>query len=274
MLCGGKDRARWDRNKELYFCNQCGCRDPVSLLMEFHNKTFRELAEELRPNLGRYKVTNVTSNDNAKQRIQLIWKGLKAISGTVGHEYFKSRGLTVLPDRDCYFHEGIDYYEDGESKGKYPAIVSRFSDVDNRLCTVHITYLDRDGNKLDVGHPKKIMPVIMPLAGSSIKLFEPGKHLALAEGVETALAVYELEGYPCWATGSAGNTEKIELPSSIQAITIYVDEDDNYAGAKSAYILANRLSIKGLKVRMCRLDKETKRYEVGTKFDFLDYLNS
>lgn len=236
--------------------------------------TFRELADELRPNQERYKMAEKQDKSKNEERIKRLWSGLRPIKKTVAETYLRSRGINILPEMDCYFHPGIDYYEDGESIGSFPCMVSIFRDVDSRTSTLHITYLDQDGSKLDVAHPKKIMPVIRPLPGCAIKLFPASTHIALAEGVETALAVYQDEGYTCWATGSAGNTEKIELPDTIKAVTIYVDEDENFAGAKSSYILANRLSIKGLRVRMCRLDTTTKKYEVGIKYDFLDYLNS
>ena len=274
LLCGGRDRARWDKNKELYYCNQCGSKNPIDLILELTGMDFRDLADQIRPNREKYKVTTQTTNEQAEQRIKAIWKGLKPLVGTLGEVYIKSRGIEVLPERDCYFHPGIDYYEDGEVKGTYPAIVSRFTDVDGIISTCHVIYLNESGDKLEVDHPKKILPVIRPLSGCTIKLFESATHIAIAEGIETALAVYQLEGYPTWVAGSAGNMEKIELPPEVKAVTIYVDEDENFAGAKSAYILANRLSIKGLRVRMCRLSNQTKNYEVGIKFDFLNYLNS
>ena len=214
------------------------------------------------------------SRNNNESRIKSIWKGLKIAKGTPVEKYLLNRGINILPGRDCYYHPSIQYWEDGESIGEFDAMVSVFRNVDNKVSTLHITYLDDEGNKLSVDHPKKILPVILPMNGCGIRLFEPDRHIALAEGVETALAVYQLENIPCWATGSAGNTEKIELPQEVKFVTIYVDEDENYAGAKAAYHLANRLSIKGLRVRMCRLNDAVKRFETGIKYDFLDYLNS
>ena len=49
LLCGGRDRARWDKNKELYYCNQCGSKNPIDLILELTGMDFRDLADQIRP---------------------------------------------------------------------------------------------------------------------------------------------------------------------------------------------------------------------------------
>lgn len=78
--------------------------------------------------------------------------------------------------------------------------------------------------------------------GAAIKLFEPASgKLALAEGIETALAFHVAIQMPVWATISAGGMEKIKIPPSIMEITIAVDNDESGRGQKAAFVLAQRL---------------------------------
>jgi putative DNA primase/helicase len=60
----------------------------------------------------------------------------------------------------------------------------------------------------------------------------------------------ELYNMPCWAAANAGLLEKFLPPEGTTQVTIYSDNDPNFAGQRSAYILANSLSKKGLKVNV------------------------
>jgi len=44
--------------------------------------------------------------------------------------------------------------------------------------------------------------------------------------------------------------ESFEPPEGVKTVTIYGDNDANYTGQKSAYILANKLALKGVKVNV------------------------
>jgi putative DNA primase/helicase len=78
--------------------------------------------------------------------------------------------------------------------------------------------------------------------GAAIRLFEPESELALAEGIETALAVHLRLGLPVWAAGNAGALEAVEIPASVISVSIFADCDENYCGQAAAYQLAHRLA--------------------------------
>lgn len=277
IYCGGKDRARWDKAKEFYICGQCGPRQPIEMAMDYLNLSFKETAFYLRPNLDKYKMTTISAPDTTanEARIKQIHAGLKRITpDCLAAKYLAGRGITVLPERDCYFHPGIAYYEDGKKIGVHPCMVSVFRDNNGDTCTYHLTYLTQTGEKLHCESPKKILPTIRPLSGSAIKLFAADDTLCIAEGIETALAIYQRNGLPIWAAGNANNMAAMLIPDNIKHIYIYADEDKNFCGARSAYDLANKLTVKGNRetVKVIRLIDRVETVDSGDKFDYLDYL--
>lgn len=280
-ICQGRDRFRFDDKAGTgsYYCSGCGAGDGVSLLMKYCGFDFKTAANSVRQILGKCKMTTTTSTtiDTAKNeaRLKKINSELKVFTpDCVALKYFASRGITKLPETDCHFHPGLDYWEDGQSMGKFPAIVSKFRTVTGETSTFHITYLNHDGSKLDVSAPKKMLPTIRPLSGSAIRLFPATDVLCIAEGIESALSVHMLDGLPVWAAGNAGNMAAMEIPESVKHVYIYADEDKNFCGVQAAYTLANRLKTKGdrLTVRVIRLLDRDKFIDAGDQYDFNDYI--
>jgi putative DNA primase/helicase len=277
LFCNaGKDRARWVRQKEFYICNQCGSHNGIELAIHHLGLPFKEAANEIRRIIGNVKMEVVKTSDETEKnraRIERIRQGLKPINGEcAASRYLANRGLKVLPDKDCYFHPGVEHWQDGV-KTVHPAMVSIFRNVEGKGSTLHITYLTPDGRKANVEAPKKMLPVILPLPGCAIKLFEPiNGVLAVAEGIETALAIHQMDDLPVWACGNASQMAALDVPDSVNRVLIYADEDRNYTGAKAAYALANRLATKGKDVKVMRLiDRQPiADFEVKS-FDFLDY---
>lgn len=65
--------------------------------------------------------------------------------------------------------------------------------------------------------------------------------LAVAEGIETALAVWMGSGWPCWATLFAGNLANFDVPDGVEIVAILADNDSHQAGQRAAKSLARRL---------------------------------
>jgi hypothetical protein len=76
-------------------------------------------------------------------------------------------------------------------------------------------------------------------------LWAPGPQLAIAEGVEDALAGCELTGVPAWAALSAGNMKTLVLPERFRDVLILADRDENGTGLENANVLADRLRREG-----------------------------
>jgi len=125
-----------------------------------------------------------------------------------------------------------------------PGVLAKPSDVQS----VQLIALKPDGSsKADVEHPKKIVgsPSGLPIAVSP---FDDNQALAICEGLEDALSVYEATTLPCWASGGAGFLPKLAVvvPSHIKRVTIFAHSDK--AGRAGAYALAESLYAEGVAV--------------------------
>jgi putative DNA primase/helicase len=279
----GKDRFRFT-DKEGYggfICNSCGYGDGITLLMRYFSWNFIETTEYLREIIGEHKMT-ITNTDNDlvknRERLEKIRSGLKHITHDclVGR-YLANRGITILPDRDCYFHPGLDYWIKNdnnkyESIGKFGALVSRISTIDDKMSSYHITYISPDGYKADVPNYRKIMPTIEPM--HSIKLFNATDTLCIAEGIETSLSSYLNNGMPVWSGVNAGTMLKMEVPESIKNVYLVEDADENFTGRMVCSSVANRLKIKGGRdtVEIISFKDQQQLLIKPDKYDFNDYI--
>ncbi|WP_269209357.1 toprim domain-containing protein [Methylobacter luteus] len=97
----------------------------------------------------------------------------------------------------------------------------------------------------------------------------------MAEGIETALATMQDDGYPCWAAANATMMEQVEVPDYVRTVIIYADNDSSFTGQKAAYTLANRLKVKkGKEVYVASiLGKESPVHiDRGIDIDYVDYI--
>lgn len=79
-----------------------------------------------------------------------------------------------------------------------------------------------------------------PYKGSACRLFNVTEDtMAVAEGVETALAFYALRKIPTWATFGTANLEAFEPPAGIRKLLIAADGDE--PGREAARAMSERL---------------------------------
>lgn len=175
--------------------------------------------------------------------------------------YFASRGLIVPQglDDQMRFVPKLGYWEDGRVIAKYPALITRLINVAGQAVSLHRTYLAPDGSgKANLGCTadgeqrvaRKMMgiPSSRSWIGATARLDPVHPTLAVAEGIETALAVKELTGFHTWAALSAPFMEAFEPPTGVDAVWIFADKDVNGRGQAAAYQLAGALRTKGLRV--------------------------
>jgi len=74
------------------------------------------------------------------------------------------------------------------------------------------------------------------MGDGAVRLTEPtGDELGLAEGVVTALSATQMFGVPCWATLGSKRLDAVQLPSGINRVHIFADNDDpGREGAQNA----------------------------------------
>jgi hypothetical protein len=121
--------------------------------------------------------------------------------------------------------------------------------TDNAVCGVHLTRLLPDGSDRERGEGGKIMVGFS--AGSPIVLAPPNDLLgmAVAEGIENAIAVHETTGLGAWAAGSASRMPALAdaVPDYCDCLTIVADDDID--GRRHAATLADRVRARGIEVR-------------------------
>lgn len=259
-MCGGKDRWRFadDDGRGNWYCNNCGHGDGWDLLAMYTGWPIRELAAEVESNIGTIQPAKPKEKRDPRIRLNAVWKGLSSM-GSVNpvRTYLKRRGLSPTPA--IGYHPALDYYECGEFVGRFPAMVCMFTGADGSAVTLHVTHLTDRGEKAPVSAVRKVLTPTGETAGGAIRLFPVAKELAVAEGIETALAVTRDTGIPCWACSNANWLERFQPPEGVERLVIFGDNDASYTGQKSAFALAHRL--------YTELDVEVRIPEqVGTDF--------
>ena len=98
----------------------------------------------------------------------------------------------------------------------------RMIDCAHQVTGVHITRLTSEGGKAPEDRPKIMLG---PMSGLPIVLapVNDGLGLAITEGIEDGLSVFEETGLGVWAAGSAGNMPKIAaaLPPPMSSASRY-----------------------------------------------------
>lgn len=243
--CGGKDRFRYTDYKDdgNFFCNNCGSGNGFDLLDMTNGWDFKQAAKEVDKIVGNVEVVFKTKKD-PRILLRKIQKELLPIDGINPVSlYLKRRGLNG--SSAIKYHPSLPYYEGGKCLGNHPAMVCQVKTSSGNPSTYHITYLNKQGGKADVDNVKKVMPTAESYKGGGIPLSKPDEAIAICEGIETALAVQKKTGLAAFAAINAGNLEVFEPPECVDHVIIFADNDLNFAGQKSAYVLANRLSLKG-----------------------------
>lgn len=250
-MCGGKDRFRFTNfcGKGNWICNSCGHGSGVDLLMSMHKTDFTATVRQLREKLGMAKETKPIprmSSEKTKALCLQLWKESRAISaGDEVERYLLGRGFAPPFSPQLRFHASVPV-RGHPTALTLPAMLARVSNNSGLGVNIHRTYLD-GGSKAVweedgvAQSPKKLMPGTVP-ADAAIRLWPHEGVLAVAEGIETALAVHRLTGMPCWSLICAGQMAKWTPPKGVRELHIYSDNDAKFAGQAAAFTLASKVA--------------------------------
>ena len=190
--------------------------------------------------------------------LRRIWgEACPITAGDPVDTYLRQRGIPLpLADMPAVlrYHAHLVYrHEDGQHTYR-PAMVARVDDADGHAVTLHRTYLAPDGRKATVPEPKKLMsPAISGATrGGAIRLYPASETLAIAEGIETALAVRLATALPVWAALCAGGLARLIVPAEVLLVVICADHDA--AGLGAAQTLAQRLLVAQRRVKILMPD--------------------
>ncbi|MDP2762204.1 MAG: primase-helicase zinc-binding domain-containing protein [Sideroxyarcus sp.] len=259
-------------------CNTCGIKhDGYSLLMWANGWDFKTTHSALQDVLlvggGNINLPPVATKpvvkkvkeadvEDIRDSLNHVWKDSATLSSPEARparKYLASRGITNVDFRKVdskiiRFVPALEYYEEGEFIGKYPAIVTMVCDLTGHPSTIHRTYLTHEGTKAPVQSPKKMMRHCADnlFGAMQIAVIGKSKVLAVTEGIETALAVMSAFNIPAWAAGNAYLLEHFVPPKGVDVV-IYADKDlpskqhPEGHGQSSAKLLLKRLWSEGIK---------------------------
>jgi len=238
------DRFRVDRNvaeRGSYYCNGCGPGFGIDLVMRVLGIDVREAMEAVASIVGNCELNPVPEEKPVSPDLlrKTFIESAPIRRGDVAHRYLTNRGLKDIPG--CLRHTRKCW--NVETKQNEHALLAVFTGADNKAVTMQRIYLTPEGNKLPVAAPKMHMPCIGQMVGGAVRLYDCDSILGVAEGIETAIAAHDDLGIPVWATLSTSLMESFIPPPAVKEAIIIADNDQNFAGQKAAYKLANRLSV-------------------------------
>lgn len=145
--------------------------------------------------------------------------------------YLRGRGLepAAIADSLPALRLARLWYRDAAEER--PAMLAVFQDASGAVTGCHRTFLTADGRAKAEGAPKKMFG---SCKDGAIRLSPPGPVLALAEGIETALAYRQWvrqargETVAAWAAGDRGSVvapDGVTLPPWAQEVRLVVDND-------------------------------------------------
>jgi putative DNA primase/helicase len=265
-LCGGKDRFRYDDRDGTgsYFCNQCGAGVGIILVRKMHGWDFATACREIDHIIGTDPPRLPSRAPAARPTASRLAKIERTLAQATDREivrcYLTGRGLSSAPE--CLLgRRSLAYYgDDGRLVSEFPAMIAPVLGPDGRLQSAHRTYIG------DLDPRKKIMPPVETIRGGAVRLFERvDGRLGVSEGIETAIAAYELFGVSTWAALSTAGMESFEPPAGLHHLIVFADHDSNFAGQRAAYALAAKWQR--------TLDLVEVRVPPESDSDWLDVLN-
>lgn len=182
-----------------------------------------------------------------QSKARRMWRLRQPLARTIGEKY-----LRVVRRYSGPLPPTIDFLP---ALGDFsPAIISAVGfakesgSIDpSAIQAVHLTRLARDGSgkagtdhdKIMIGTPKGSPIVLAPI--------NDGLGLAICEGIEDGLSLFEATGLGVWVAGSASLLPSLSaaVPSFVETVSIIADPDD--VGQRGALALAKNLDARKIK---------------------------
>ncbi len=174
-----------------------------------------------------------------------LWRQAVPAQGTPVERYLEVRGFTGPIPATLRYHPDLKH----TSGSRHPAMIAAVARVPERAVTgVHRTYLAPGGTGKAKANPAKAM--LGTVGGGAVRLAPAGEHLAIAEGIETALSIMQATSAPTWAALSVGGIKNLILPPLPLASVVTITADHDAVGLRAAHDAAERWTLEGRRVRI------------------------
>jgi hypothetical protein len=246
-ICGGRDRFSINIPKQLWNCRGCARGgDAIDLVRHLDGVDFETACGALGGGHVSPVIKPPISEGNTARALRL-WDEAGPVAGTLAELYLRRRGLELPPGCIALrFHPLCPF-----GRVNHRCMVALYRDITtDEPRAIARTAVGSGGVKLG-------RRTLGPISGCAIKL-TPDEDvtggLAIAEGVETALAGIMFGFRPAWALGFDGAIRNFPVLAGIEALTILVDHDEadrngRRAGQEAAADCSARWTAKGCEVR-------------------------
>ncbi len=171
---------------------------------------------------GHAAETSISQPSEHAAKISDIVGKCVPIEGTPAEKYLHRRGITMPPpDVICYRPRAF---------GDYGAMVALATDADGKVLALQQIYLTDDGQKAPLKVVKRTNKAIDGWAQKSAVRLPGNLPIILAEGVETALSIWQTTGHETWACLGISNIGNASLPEKAPVI---VARDGDIQGSKA-----------------------------------------
>ena len=241
VLCPGPGHSKADRSLSVIFNGGAG---PV--VHSFAGDDWRLCKNHVRALLGGAAYVWSTPQQRERDRddertaiARTLWSQGIDPRGTPAEDYLRSRGLTLTDAarKALRFHPHPKY-----PAGWGPTLLAAFRLLEtDEITAVHRIRVDQPAR-----WPKTFRKMLGPVRGAAVKLAPVVDMLAVAEGVETAIAANQMGYCPAWALGSAWAVEHLPVLPAVKHLILLAENND--ASRKATEACGNRWADAGRRV--------------------------